>query len=406
MTPLQSAKIGTPGPAASSLPLLSGGFRPFFLAGALWAVAVAILWLAALSGLVTLPTAFDALAWHRHEMLFGYLGAVVAGFLLTAIPNWTGRLPVAGAPLAALTLLWLAGRLAVLFSGWVGALPSLVLDVAFPLTVGVVAAREVIAARNRNLPIVAVLVLFAAASGLDHAELLGVAATPGLGWRLGFALVLMLIALIGGRIIPSFTRNWLMKQGEKTRLPGQPSTLDMLILALSALALSGWAVSPDAPLAGAGLLLAGAAQAARLSRWRGLATLRDPLLFVLHLGYAWLPIGLTLLGSSILSDAVPRSSALHALAAGAMGTMTLAVMTRATLGHTGRDLKADGATVAIYAMVSAGAALRICAPMLPTDPAATLALAGALWGGAFLLFLLGYGPMLLRPRLRPLASAT
>jgi uncharacterized protein involved in response to NO len=379
-------------------PLLSGGFRPFFLAGALWAPAVVALWLAALSGALTLPTAFDPLAWHRHEMLFGYLGAVIAGFLLTAIPNWTGRLPVSGTPLAGLVLLWLAGRLALLFSAVTGPLAALALDVAFPLVLGLVAAREVIAARNRNFPIVLVLGLFAAANALDHAEALGRVVLPGLGWRLGFALVLMLISMIGGRLVPSFTRNWLMKQGEKERLPGQPGRFDKLVLALSAAALAAWTAGPDSPAAGAALLVAGLLQAGRLSRWRGLATLRDPLVFILHLGYAWLALGLLLLGASILTDTVPPSSALHALAAGAMGTMTLAVMTRATLGHTGRALRADLATVAIYVMVTFATVLRVCAPELPVDYMTALRLGGALWTGAFLLFVLAYGPKLLRRR--------
>jgi uncharacterized protein involved in response to NO len=392
MQSTQSGRDGIPG----NPPLLTGGFRPFFLAGALWAPTVVALWLAALSGALTLPTVFDPLAWHRHEMLFGYVGAVVAGFLLTAIPNWTGRLPVSGAPLAGLALLWLAGRLALVFSALIGPLPALALDVAFPLVLGMVAAREVIAARNRNFPIVLVLFLFAAANALDHAEALGM--LPGLGWRLGFALVLMLISMIGGRIVPSFTRNWLMKQGEKEKLPGQPGRFDKLVLALSALALAAWTARPDSAAAGAGLLVAGLLQAGRLSRWRGLATLRDPLVFVLHLGYAWLAIGLLLLGASILTDTVSQSSALHALGAGAMGTMTLAVMTRATLGHTGRALRADLATMAIYAMVTFGTVLRVCAPQLPMDYITALRLGGALWTGAFLLFVLAYGPKLLRQR--------
>jgi uncharacterized protein involved in response to NO len=379
-------------------PLLSGGFRPFFLAGALWAPAVVAVWLAALSGALTLPTAFDPLAWHRHEMLFGYVGAVIAGFLLTAIPNWTGRLPVSGAPLAMLALLWLAGRLALLFSATIGPLPALALDAAFPLVLGMVAAREVIAARNRNFPIVLVLGLLAVANALDHAEALGMAMLPGLGWRLGFALVLMLISMIGGRIVPSFTRNWLMKQGEKERLPDQPGRFDKLVLALSAVALAAWTASPDSAVAGAGLLVAGLLQAGRLSRWRGLATIRDPLVFVLHLGYAWLALGLLLLGASILTDTVSPSSALHALAAGAMGTMTLAVMTRATLGHTGRALRADLATMAIYVMVTFGTLLRVCAAELPVDYMTALRLGGSLWTGAFLLFVLAYGPKLLRRR--------
>ncbi|WP_207789987.1 NnrS family protein [Sphingosinicella humi] len=379
-------------------PLLRGGFRPFFLGGAVWALVVVALWVCALSGAVTLPTAFDPLAWHRHEMLFGYLGAVIAGFLLTAIPNWTGRPPLAGAPLAALAVLWLAARFAILFSATIGSSIALALDVGFLLVLAAVAGREIVAAKNRNVPIVIVILLFAAASALDHTETLGLASTTGAGWRAGFALVLMLIGLIGGRIIPAFTRNWLMKQGRKHGLPAQPSRFDIGSLALTALALGGWTFAPDARLVAILLLGAGLLQAVRLSRWSGLSAARDPLVLILHIAYAWLPIGLLLLGASILSPAVPATSALHALAAGAMASMTLAVMTRATRGHTGYPLTADRWTVLIYSLVTFGAAVRVGSPLIPFDYMRVIELAGTLWGGAFLVFVLAYGPKLIGPR--------
>lgn len=377
------------------LSFLKGGFRPFFLGGALWALVVASLWVAVLSGTITLPTAFDPLAWHRHEMLFGYLGAVIAGFLLTAIPNWTGRLPVAGGALAALAGLWFAARLAVLFSARVGIIPAMVLDVGFVLALFAVTAREVIVARNRNLPMIAILLLFAIANGVDHAEAGGLIADGNHGWRAGFALVLMLISLIGGRIIPSFTRNWLVKQRATTGLPSQPDNFDKTVLAATAAALLVWLAAPDAAIAGWLLVAAGAMQAIRLARWSGLRTGREPIVVILHIAYAWLPLGLVLLGASILTPGIPRSVALHALSAGAMASMTLAVMTRATLGHTGRALRADMATVAIYCLVTLGAATRVAAPLLPFDYMRAIVLAGGLWGGAFLLFVLAYGPKLL-----------
>lgn len=379
-------------------PILRGGFRPFFLGGATWALIVVGLWVGALSGAVTLPTRFDPLAWHRHEMLFGYLGAVIAGFLMTAIPNWTGRLPIAGSRLAALAGLWLAARLAVLFSAALWPAVAPLLDVGFLLVLAAVCAREVIAARNRNFPIVIIILLFAMASAIDHAEALGLLVGAGLGWRAGFALVLVLIAVIGGRIIPSFTRNWLSKQGLKTGLPGQPDLFDKLCLAVTAIALAGWAIVPDAWPVAILLMAAGAVQDVRLGRWSGHKTLRDPLVFILHVGYAWLPLGLLLLGTSVVVPAVPTTSALHALAAGAMASMTLAVMTRATLGHTGRILHADHPTVAIFVLVTLGAAIRVAAPSLPVDYMRAVELAGLLWGGAFLLFVLTYGPKLVGAR--------
>lgn len=379
-------------------PFLRGGFRPFFLGGAIWALAVVALWVSAMASRISLPTAFDPLAWHRHEMLFGYLGAVVSGFLMTAIPNWTGRFPVAGGRLAALALLWLAARLAVLCSARVGPAVAFGLDVGFLLVMAAFAAREIIVSRNRNFPIVVALLLFAGANALDYADAFGTVVSAGLGWRSGFAVVLMLVALIGGRIIPSFTRNWLSKRGQTQGLPGQPGSFDVAVLAVSGAALAGWAAVPDSAAVAALLLIAGGLHVVRLGRWSGLRTLADPLVFILHLSYAWLPLGLLLLGGSILAPAVPGTSALHALAAGAMGSMTLAVMTRATLGHTGRALEADGWTVAIYALVTGGTALRVAAPVLPFDYLGMLELAGLMWGGAFLLFVLTYGPKLIGPR--------
>ncbi|HXG81776.1 MAG TPA: NnrS family protein [Sphingomicrobium sp.] len=378
-------------------PVLRAGFRPFFLLAAVWAIAVVALWLSALAGSIFLPTRFDPLSWHRHEMLFGFVSAAIAGFLLTAIPNWTGRLPISGVRLAGLVSLWMAARLAILFSVSVGGLIALIVEAAFLLALAGSCAREVIVSRNRNIPIVGVILLFAAASAVDHLEMLGLIATDGLGWRGGFALVLVLITLIGGRIIPSFTANWLIKQGQ-ARLPGQPSIFDHLTIGATVAALGCWAFQIEATLAASLLFVAGLLQVGRLARWGGWRTAREPLVLILHVAYAWLPMGLLLLGLSIVDMNVPGTAGLHALGAGAMASMVLAVMTRATLGHTGRELRADGGTVLIYSLATAGAAVRVSAPWLPFDYLVLIKVAGALWGGAFLLFLAFYGPKLVAPR--------
>lgn len=379
-------------------PLLRGGFRPFFLGGAAWALVAIGLWMLSLAGAIDLPSAFAPLAWHRHEMLFGYLGAVIAGFLLTAVPNWTGRLPIAGPRLAALAGLWLAGRLAMLFSAHVGALTAMVLDAGFLGALTFMIGREVLAAKNRNMPVVVAASLFTLADVLDHAEAMELAIPEGLGWRLGFAVVLLLIALIGGRIIPSFTRNWLARQGAKEGLPGQPTRFDFIAIGAMALALAAWALFPQARAGGGLLALAGLLQFIRLARWSGYRTLREPLVLILHVSFLWLPLGLLLMGGSFFIWCIPFSAALHLLSAGAMASMTLAVMTRASLGHTGRELRADGATQAIFALVTTGALVRFAAPALPVDYTGALHLAGTLWGGAFLLFLIAYAPKLIGPR--------
>ena len=379
-------------------PLLRAGFRPFFLGGAVWAIVVLTLWILAFSGRIALPTAFAPLAWHRHEMLFGYLTAVVAGFLLTAIPNWTGRLPVSGKALAALAALWLAARLAVLFSAIVGTYVAAALDIGFLAALAFVAGREIAIARNNNLPIVVALGLLTVADGLDHAELLGLASLDGAGWRLGFAVVLLLVSLVGGRIIPSFTRNWLTKQGRTQSLPSQPGRFDHVTVGFSAIGLLAWTIAPESGVSASLLIVAGMLHLARLARWSGWRTWREPLVLILHISYAWLPIGLLLLGGSHFVWCIPRSSALHALSAGAMASMTLAVMTRVTLGHTGRELRTDGWAKAIYLMLSAGALLRVAAPMLPLDYVLIVAVAALLWGGAFVAYMAGFAPKLIGPR--------
>lgn len=384
---------------AAAPPFLRGGFRPFFFGGAAWAVLALGLWLVVLAGGMTLPSAFEALAWHRHEMLFGFVGAVVAGFLLTAIPNWTGRLPIAGAPLAALFGLWLAARLAVLFSARTGPVIAAALDAGFYLVLAALAAREVLASKNRNVPVVGLVFLFGLADAADHAAAAGLVDTGDAGLFAGVALVVLMISLIGGRIVPSFTRNWMARQGMKEKLPTQPGRFDMAAIAVTAVALAAWIAAPEAPWAGTLLVGAGLLQAVRLGRWGGWRTLRDPLVFILHVGYAWIPAGLLLLGASAVDAAIPRSAAVHALTAGAMGTMILAVMTRATLGHTGRELKADAPTVLLYLLVTLGALLRVAASLGLVDYMLGMDTAGAAWGGAFLVFLVAYGPILFRPRL-------
>lgn len=383
---------------AASHPFFRGAFRPFFFGGAAWGLIALALWIGSLTGEITLPSAMDPLAWHRHEMLFGFVGAVIAGFLLTAVPNWTGRLPIAGWPLGALFSIWAAARLALLFSSFTGLWLAAVLDVGFFLTLALLAVREVLEANNRNLPVVGMVLLFGAANAVDYLCISGVFPAAELGWQLTTSIVVLLISLIGGRIVPSFTRNWLAKRGITKGLPTQPGRFDVLVIAATAFALFFWITGPSGAPVGAALLAAAALQAVRLARWGGAGTWREPLVLILHIGYAWIPIGLALLGLSQLG-AVPRSAAVHALTAGAMATMILAVMTRASLGHTGRDLNANAATTLVYLLVTAGAGLRVAASVGLVDYTLGIEVAGAAWGSALLLFLIAYAPALWRPRL-------
>ena len=374
--------------------VLTYAFRPMFLAAGTWAIVAIAVWLAMFLGYLQLPTRFDPLAWHIHEMLFGFVMAAVGGFLLTAIPTWTGRLPVRGRALALLVGLWLLGRIACLISADLPAWLAVVADLSFPVVLLAVAAREIIIGRSwRNLPMTVLLAVFIIADLLMHLESLGMPAPSGLGWRLGLAAPILLISVVGGRIIPNFTRNWLIKRN-RARLPAAHSAVDRMAVGLLCAGLIIWAVLPNFRAAGMILVIAAIVNAWRLARWVGGSTWAEPLLFILHLGYAWVVIGIALLGFSILDAGVPVASAIHALTAGAIGTMILAVMPRVTLGHTGRDLTANRATVSIFVLISAAAITRVAASWNPDDMMILLALSAVSWIAAFGLFEIVYGPIL------------
>jgi uncharacterized protein involved in response to NO len=374
--------------------VLTYAFRPMFLAAGTWAIVAIAVWLAMFLGYLQLPTRFDPLAWHIHEMLFGFVMAAVGGFLLTAIPTWTGRLPVRGRALALLAGLWLLGRIACLISADLPAWLAVVADLSFPVVLLAVAAREIIVGRSwRNLPITVLLAGFIIADLLMHLESLGMSGPSGLGWRLGLAAPILLISVVGGRIIPNFTRNWLIKR-HSARLPAAHSNADRAAVGLLCAGLIIWAVLPNFRVAGMILVIAAIVNAWRLARWVGGSTWAEPLLFILHLGYAWVVIGIALLGLSILDAEVPVASAIHALTAGAIGTMILAVMPRVTLGHTGRDLTANRATVSIFVLISAAAITRVAASWDLDDMMILLALSAVSWIAAFGLFEIVYGPIL------------
>jgi len=377
--------------------LFSYGFRPFFLGGALWAVLAMALIIPALTGAISLPSAMPATVWHAHALLYGFLPAIVAGFILTAVPNWTGRLPIAGWPLAGLAGLWLAGRLAVLFSGTIGAVAAAVIDMTFLLALVGVIAREIIASGNtRNLKILVLIGLLAAGNAVFHAEFIA-KGFADYGIRLGTGAAVLLIIVIGGRIVPSFTRNWLARENPGA-LPTPMNRFDIAAILLAAVAIAAWIAAPFASFTGALLAFAGAVHLGRLARWRGWRTLAEPLVSVLHIGYVFVPLGFALMALSIFAPAIiASSSAIHAWTAGAIGVMTLAVMTRAGLGHTGGALTASPAIIAIYAAAALGALARLASGFgIAYDPMLHLASLG--WIAAFGGFAVVFAPRLLRQR--------
>ena len=385
--------------AFSGPAFFSAGFRPFFLLAGVWAAIAIPIWLVAYATGIAPPTALPAIIWHAHEMIYGFAAATVAGFLLTAIPNWTGRMPLQGGPLMILVALWFAGRIAVLLSAEIGAPLAAVCDLSFPAAFLAVVAREIIAGKNwRNLPMLGALTLLLIGNLLVHLETLGVADTAQLGNRLGIGTLLTLIGLVGGRIVPSFTRNWLTKNRPAVAAPAPASRFDLAALVLTGLAVASWVFAPDTTPASCATLVGGAAVSWRLSRWRGIHTTAEPLVLVLHVGYGWLALGLFLVGLNGFFPFMPPTTILHGLTVGAIGTMTLAVMTRASLGHTGRTLTAGPRTLAIYLLVSLAAVLRLIAPFAGSAMMLVLSLAGTAWFAAFGMFSVFYGALLLRPR--------
>lgn len=377
--------------------VLSYGFRPFFLLGALHAGASIVFWLPLFYGVVETASVFTPVDWHIHEMLFGYLAAIVTGFLLTAIPNWTGRLPVQGLPLLGLVILWLAGRVAVAFSSKIGWSAAAIIDCAFLLAVALAAATEIVAGRNwRNLKVVVPVSVLFVANAVFHleAQYQGVS---DISRRLGMAAAIVLITVIGGRIIPSFTRNWLVRENPG-RLPVPFNSLDTTIIIVSALALAAWTFAPGLAATGWVMICASGLNLVRLSRWAGDRTLKDPLVMVLHVAYLFIPFGFLLGGLQVLLPGVfVPAAGLHAFGVGAIGSMTLAVMTRATLGHTGRELHAGSGTCTIYVFVALAALVRVAAAFLP-DMSVLVDTSAALWALAFLGYVAIFGAMLVKPK--------
>jgi len=383
--------------AYQGLAFFSYGFRPFFLGAALFAGLAVPAWIITLAGGADSNFLYPARDWHVHEMLFGFLPAIITGFLLTAIPNWTDRAPIRGPALMLLFGLWLAGRLLIalpLFTPLV----SGIVDAAFLTAVAALVWREIAAGKSwPQSPMGVLITLYAGAGMLFHVLALNGAATD-LSERIALALIMVLLALIGGRVTPNFTGEFLTAHG-RTEQPPAFARYDGLSVLLVAMAAVAWIVGPQAAVTGWMFVAAGLANLVRLARWYGWTTWREPLVLVLHLGYGWLVASLVILGASILGTGLAVADAVHALTTGAVGVMTLAVMTRASLGHTGRPRHAGPLTVVIYTLVTLGALLRVAGPATGLPANLVLALAAVGWSGAYLLFALVYGPFLLRPSL-------
>ena len=391
----ERAPVHPPAPPPGGIALWALGFRPFYLAASLYAALAVPLWAAMFGGghaAAGLPGAL----WHAHEMVFGFALAVIVGFLFTAGRNWSGQPTPSGAALAGLLGLWLAAR-ALAFTPWLGA--ALLVNVAFAWLAAAGLARALVAAGNRrNYFFVGLLVLMGAASGVMHLAALGVlpaALDAGrLASRVGLDIVLFVMAVMAGRVVPMFTRNGVpgTQPRQDARLERTALGLLIALMAIDALGLSGpWLALP--------LALAGGVLAWRQALWQPWRTRQVPLVWVLHAACAWLPLHL-LLRAAVELGAVLPSAATHALTTGAIGALTLAMMTRTARGHTGRPLRADRVDVAIYVAVLLAGLIRVGGPLLAPGALLTAVTLSALaWSIAFGLYAVHYGPWLVRPRL-------
>ncbi|MCX2698076.1 MULTISPECIES: NnrS family protein [Ochrobactrum] len=376
--------------------IFSYGFRPFFLGGAIWAVLAMLLWILSLTFGVSVGGTYGALNWHAHEMVFGFSSAVLAGFLMTAIPNWTGRLPVSGAPLAILFGTWLIGRVLFLNPDITNLYLAVAIESLFLPMLLFISAREIIAGRQwKNLKVLIAVSVVTIANFTFHY----LAMTDGdvaMANRIGVSAYVLLVMLIGGRIIPSFTRNWLNKTGS-TRFPVPFNRYDVLCIMVAALACISWVVAPESTLTAILAIITAVLHTIRLYRWRGWSVAREKILLVLHVAYAFVPLGYIAIACAALGHLNPYS-ALHVMTVGVIGTMMLAVMTRATRGHTGRPLTATPSTQIAYLCIILAALLRPFAEMMPNFFHTLLAGSALLWILAFGLYVLEYGPMLTRQR--------
>ena len=359
-------------------------------------LAAMLAWFAALIFGLPVGGSYGALHWHAHEMLFGYTSASLAGFMLTAIPNWTGRLPVSGTPLALLGLLWISGRVAMAMPDLFGLYAAAAIDAIFLPALGLIAAREIGTGRNwKNLHVVVGLALLTTANIWFHLSVLS-AGDTGYPHRMAISVWLLLVTLVGGRLAVSFTNNWLSRRGVSA-LPASFGLFDRFAFLFSLAALASWIALPGSGLTLATCGAAGLVQLWRLSRWRGWTTFAEPLVAVLHVAYFFVPLGFLTIAASA-GGFIGQTAALHVLTVGVIGTMTLSVMTRVTRGHTGNPLHAGGLTTSIYVCIALSALVRPLADFLPDRYVGVLGLSALLWIMAYTLFLAEYAPMLLRPR--------
>lgn len=382
-----------------SHPILGHPFRPFFLLTGAYGAVTIIAWLSFLFGGISLPLGWSPVHWHSHEMLFGLIPAAIAGFLLTALCNWTGAAPLRGKALFGLITIWGAGRLAMWTASWWPMGVVAAIDLLFLPVVAIYMTRVLLQHGNkRNLPIAAILILLSLANLMMHIGFV----TDDPHWLqrgelMALGVITLMMIVIGGRIIPLFTTNWLRNQTNQAGTVRSFATLDRAAL-IATILLIPTDFFIDTPwLTGAVALIAGTLNALRLIGWSGWRTAREPLLWILHLGYGWIVVALLLKSAAAFNLAAPAAWQ-HALGVGAMGTLILGVMTRVALGHTGRPLTLPRFGTVIYLAITVAALARVFAALQLLDYREGLLLAAIGWSLAFGTFTLIYWPVLTHPR--------
>nr|WP_169566465.1 NnrS family protein [Sneathiella limimaris] len=390
--------LGNPRKDYAGPAIFSFGFRPFFMIASIYAGASVLLWIPLFMGHLEISSTFAPVDWHIHEMLFGFAAAVICGFLLTAVPNWTGRLPVQGFPLLLLSLLWLVGRLAVTYSVQIGWIAATILDCMFLFVLWLVVAREIVRGQNwRNLKVLVPLSVLLSSNLLFHLEA-SIGGIADYSRRMALVAIIAFILIIGGRIIPSFTRNWLVKFNPG-RLPAPFSLFEKINLMASMVTMVGWILLPEQELVGYGFLAASVLLFVQLARWAGGRTFAEPLVLILHISYLFIPVGFLLIGLSILyPDKLLPVVGIHALGTGAVGGMILAVMMRASKGHTGKPLVMKPTDVVLYAAVVIAAISRVICALFPESMTWLITFSGAFWAVGFVGFSIVYGRYLLKPK--------
>ncbi len=379
--------------------LFAYGFRPHFLLAGLAALLLIPVWALNITYGVALSSDWPPTLWHAHEMLFGFIASAVAGFLLTAVPSWTGQKGFAGTPLVVLSAVWLAGRIMIASSShWPRALTAAV-DLSFLPALAILVARPLLRSQNRNTPLLLVLGLLWLTNLLFHVALIEHDAPLALhALLIGIDLLLVLVTVIGGRIVPAFTATALRPQGLQNSVSSSPALTIAAVVSMAAVML-GDVFSPDSHLCGGLAAAAAVIQSWRFAQWGALRTLRQPIVWVLHVAYLWLPVGLALKAIALLDGAAFSALWLHALTMGTLATMILGVMTRAALGHTGRPLLAHPVTAASYLLLLGAVLVRVFGlAVLRVSYPMVIAAAAFLWTAAFLFFVVVYAPILSGPR--------